>query len=55
MIAAGLSGFILTAVLGAFLMLWAVIVIFPMLWLFYTSFKTDKEIFFSPWSLPASP
>jgi len=41
--------------LGAFLMLWAVIVIFPMLWLFYTSFKTDKEIFFSPWSLPASP
>ena len=35
------------------LALWAVIVIFPMLWLIYTSFKTDQEIFFSPWSLPA--
>jgi N-acetylglucosamine transport system permease protein len=30
-----------------------VTVIFPLLWLLYTSFKTDPEIFFSPWSLPA--
>jgi N-acetylglucosamine transport system permease protein len=34
------------------LILWSVIVIFPMWWLFYTSFKTDREIFYSPWSLP---
>ncbi len=26
-----------------------------MVWLFYTSFKTDQEIFFNPWSLPPSP
>lgn len=41
-------------VLNLFLLLWAVIVIFPMVWLLYTSFKTDQEIFFSPWSLPAT-
>lgn len=35
------------------LALWSVTVIFPLLWLLYTSFKTDREIFFSPWSLPA--
>jgi N-acetylglucosamine transport system permease protein len=34
------------------LVLWAIVVIFPMVWLVYSSFKTDQEIFFSPWSLP---
>ena len=38
-------------ILGA----WAVLVIFPMLWAVMTSFKTDQEIFFSPWALPAAP
>ncbi len=37
------------------LALWAIIVIFPMIWLVYTSFKTDQEIFFDPWSLPTIP
>jgi N-acetylglucosamine transport system permease protein len=41
--------------LNAFLLIWSVIVIFPMVWLLYTSFKTDQEIFFSPWALPATP
>lgn len=36
------------------LAIWSVTVIFPLLWLLYTSFKTDREIFFSPWSLPAT-
>lgn len=36
------------------LTIWSVTVIFPLLWLLYTSFKTDREIFFSPWSLPAT-
>ncbi len=31
---------------------WAVIVIFPMLWSIMSSFKSDQEIFFSPWALP---
>jgi len=43
-----------TFLLNSLLAVWAAIVIFPMLWLLYTSFKTDKEIFFSPWSLPAA-
>ena len=41
--------------LNLFLLFWAVLVIFPMVWLLYTAFKTDQEIFFSPWALPASP
>ena len=32
------------------LVAWSVIVIFPMLWMVYSSFKTDQELFFSPWS-----
>jgi N-acetylglucosamine transport system permease protein len=31
---------------------WALVVVFPMLWSIFTSFKTDREIFFSPWALP---
>ena len=38
--------------LNGFLLLWAALVVFPMLWLLYTSFKTDREIFASPWSFP---
>ena len=34
------------------LFLWAVIVILPLVWLLYSSFKTDQEIFFEPWALP---
>lgn len=34
------------------LTLWGLIVVFPMLWSVMTSFKTDQEIFFSPWALP---
>jgi N-acetylglucosamine transport system permease protein len=40
-------------ILNGVLALWALIVVFPMIWLLYTSFKTDQEIFFSPWTLPA--
>ena len=31
---------------------WAVIVIFPMIWMIYSSLKTDQELFFSPWAPP---
>lgn len=34
------------------LLAWLLIVVFPFIWLIYTSFKTDKQIFFSPWLLP---
>ena len=35
-----------------FLIGWAVTVIFPMIWMIYSSFKTDQELFFSPWAAP---
>jgi N-acetylglucosamine transport system permease protein len=38
-----------------FLGFWALIVIFPMVWTLVSSFKTDQEIFFSPWLPPAVP
>jgi N-acetylglucosamine transport system permease protein len=41
-----------TILLNAVLWFWSIIVVFPMLWLLYSSFKSDREIFFSPWSLP---
>lgn len=31
---------------------WFVVVVFPMLWSIMSSFKSDQEIFFSPWALP---
>lgn len=36
------------------LTLWSIIVIFPMLWVFLSSWKTTSEIFDSPLSLPSS-
>ena len=37
------------------LVFWAALVILPMIWLVYSSFKTDQEIFFEPWALPGAP
>ncbi|WP_221349285.1 carbohydrate ABC transporter permease [Streptomyces beigongshangae] len=34
------------------LVLWAFMVVMPLLWAVMTSFKTDKDIFSSPWALP---
>ena len=42
------------SVVNISLVFWALLVIFPMVWLVYTSFKTDQEIFFDPWALPSS-
>ena len=49
----GIGDMLSAFLLNGFLALWALIVVFPMVWLLYTSFKTDQEIFFSPWSLPS--
>ncbi|KIY23860.1 MULTISPECIES: carbohydrate ABC transporter permease [Mesobacillus] len=34
------------------LLIWSFIVIFPLLWMFIGAFKTNAEIFASPWALP---
>ncbi len=35
------------------LVFWAILVIFPFVWMIVTSLKTDPEILSSPWTLPA--
>ncbi len=42
-------------ILRIFLIFWSVVVAFPVIWVFYTSLKTNKEFFASPWSLPKEP
>ncbi|MEU8566806.1 carbohydrate ABC transporter permease [Streptomyces pathocidini] len=54
--AAGKSGEgkVLNVFSHGMLILWAFMVVMPLLWAVMTSFKTDREIFSSPWSLPDS-
>ena len=42
----------LAALSQAFLMFWAAAVILPMVWMVFSSLKTDQELFFSPWAAP---
>jgi N-acetylglucosamine transport system permease protein len=37
------------------LLVWTALVLFPFVWMVLTAFKTDQEILFSPWALPATP
>jgi N-acetylglucosamine transport system permease protein len=48
------GAFAFTGVSQVLLVSWAVLVIFPLLWMVMTAFKSDQEIFFSPWQLPAA-
>jgi len=48
-----LSGRISYFFIYLFLTFWSVMVVFPMLWVVSSSLKTDREIFMSPWQLPA--
>lgn len=38
-----------------FLLVWSIIVVFPVLWVLYTSLKTNEEFMTKPWSLPSVP
>ena len=38
-----------------FFFLWAVLVVFPVIWTLYTSLKTDEEFFKEPFALPKVP
>ncbi len=51
----GLGDLAYNGVAQTLLGLWAVMVIFPFLWMIMTSFKTDADILFSPWKIPGSP
>ncbi len=43
----------LRSVAYVLLVFWAVIVVYPMVWSLIAAFKTDAEIFRTPWSIPA--
>ena len=42
-----------TGLMYAFLTFWSIVVIFPMVWVIVSAFKSDAEIFMSPWMPPA--
>ncbi|MFG2786548.1 carbohydrate ABC transporter permease [Streptomyces sp. NPDC048419] len=46
------EGRVLNVFSHGFLVLWAFMVVMPLLWAVMTSFKDDSAIFSSPWSLP---
>lgn len=43
---------IIHGLVWAFLILFAVLIILPLVWMVLTGFKTNKELFLSPWHLP---
>ena len=47
----GFGDILLRALLG----LWALVIILPLIWVFYTSLKSNQEFFMSAWQLPQSP
>jgi N-acetylglucosamine transport system permease protein len=49
----GLGTWTLTGVTQVLLGFWAILVIFPFVWMLVTSLKTDAEILSSPWNWPA--
>lgn len=49
------SGGVLNVFSHGVLVIWAVLVVLPLLWAVMTSFKDDRSIFTSPWSLPDTP
>ncbi len=50
-----LSARIGRGVIRVFLILWGLTVAFPLIWVLYTSLKSNQEFFASPWALPAHP
>src|SRR4051812_42278118 len=48
----GLGDWAFTGITQLLLIVWAFLVVFPFLWMLMTAFKSDKEILFSPWTLP---
>lgn len=45
---------VLRGIVHIFMALYIVIILFPLLWMVISGFKSDSDIFSSPWSLPES-
>lgn len=50
-----LSRFLKLAPVYLLLLIWTLMVIFPLAWLFYSSLKTNRELYASVWALPRVP
>ena len=48
-----LGGGLSSGLMYGFLGFWSIVVVFPMIWVIVSAFKTDAEIFLSPWLPPA--
>lgn len=48
-----LLSFISKLVLRIFLFIWGLTIIFPLIWMIYSSFKNNAEFYESPWVLPS--
>src|SRR5690606_24604298 len=48
------EGQVLNVFSHGMLILWAIMVVLPLFWAVMSSFKTDSDIFNTPWSLPSS-
>ncbi len=42
-------------IIRAFLIIWCLLVAFPVIWVLYTSLKSNQEFFSNPWALPTAP
>ncbi len=47
--------FITRQFIRIFLIFWSLVVAFPVIWVLYTSLKSNKEFFAQPWGLPETP
>lgn len=47
-----IGAMLVQAPLYIFLVLWAVVVIYPMAWTVISSLRTDQELMFTPWGMP---
>ena len=50
----GFGNLAINAISQILLAFWAIVVIFPFVWMIVTALKTDPEILSSPWTLPAA-
>jgi N-acetylglucosamine transport system permease protein len=50
----GFGNFTVNAISQILLAFWAIVVIFPFVWMIVTALKTDPEILSSPWTLPTN-
>ena len=47
-----IGGMLTKILIYSFLVIWAIVVIYPMAWTVISSLRTDQELMFTPWGMP---